>query len=450
MKTKVLILMLALLPLLSFAQSDEQQRIAQMPKYGEDSVQCVTNLSLYRESFKQWQQAKYTPGGFDASYHFWKWVFDYCPKASLYTYVDGASIIGDKINTAPNEQVRNAYIDTLMMVYDQRALSFGDRGNVLARKGMDLLRFKPTDAQAIYSILHESIEIEGNKTKDGIIDAYFRATVQLYNDGVFTKDAILENYEKVSSIIDFNIDFNEKEQDRFLGVRTNVESVFEPYASCEDLIPLYTKKFEENKNDVQVLEKISYMLDAKRCTDSKLFHDVSVQYHKINPSPESAFMLGKMAYVKADYNGAIRYLNEAIHMTDPSKLYDAYYVLAACYRMNDNFVKAREMAYKAAEYAPKKGEPLLFIGELYGQSGKLCSGSNPVENGCIYWVAVDMFNQAKRVDPSVTDRANKLIDDYSIYFPNKEAIFYSELTEGDDYEVGCWINRTTKIRAVKK
>ncbi|MDR2084557.1 MAG: tetratricopeptide repeat protein [Bacteroidales bacterium] len=445
MKTRILILLLAVFPLVSVAQD-----VNDLPKYGNDSVQCITNLSLYREPFKQWREARYPKGGFDESYKFWKWVYDNCPKSSLNIYVDGVNILYDKINYAANSEIREAYTDSLMMLYDQRILYFGDKGNVLSRKGLDLLRFRSSDAQQIYNILNESIEIEGNKTKDGIIDAYFRTTVQLFNDGVFAKDVIFENYEKVMAIIDYNIAHNAKEKDKYESVKSSVESVFEPFASCEDLIPLYTKKFGESPDDVKLLEKISYMLDRKGCTGSQLFHDVSVQYHKLNPSPESAFMLAKMMYKNENYSEAIKYLNEAVNMEDRIKASNAYYVMAACYRMLDNFPKAREMANKAFELDRTNGEPLMFIGELYGQSDKLCPGSNPVEKGCIYWAAVDMFEQAKRIDSSLTERANKNIALYSQYFPTTEQIFFSELLEGDDYEVGCWINKTTKIRAAKK
>ncbi|MDL2228042.1 tetratricopeptide repeat protein [Odoribacter sp. OttesenSCG-928-L07] len=448
MKTRVLILLLAIFPLISIAQTD--QNIKDLPKYGNDSVQCITNLSLYREYFKQWKQNRYPKGEFDAYYHNWKWVYDNCPKASLNTYVDGVNIIYDKINNAATEEIKEAYIDSLMMLYDQRILCFGDKGNVLSRKGLDLLRLRPGNAQEIYNILDESINIQKNKTTDATIDAYFRTTVQLYRDEVFPKELIIENYEKVSEIIDYNINNNVKEKDKYINVKSSVESVFEPFANCEDLIPLYEKKFAESPDDIPLLEKISSMLAIKGCTGSKLFHDVSVKYHQLNPSPESAYMLGTMMYKDGKYQETIKYLNEAVNMKDPGKAANAHYMMADCYRLLENFPKAREEAYKAYELDKTNGEPLIFIGELYGQSNKLCPSSNPVEAGCIYWVAVDMFNQAKRVDPSQAERANKNIALYSQYFPNAEAIFYSELMEGDDYEVGCWINKTTKIRALKK
>ena len=60
-----------------------------------------------------------------------------------------------------------------------------------------------------------------------------------------------------------------------------------------------------------------------------------------------------------------------------------------------------------------------------------------------------LCEKAKQVDSSVANEANALIRDYSRYFPSMDKIFFNSLQEGDTYTVGCWINRTTKIRAAK-
>lgn len=447
-KLSIFVLLVVLSPMVSFAQIADE--IKNLPKYGEDSVTCITNLSLYRESYKQWKSSKYKTGEFDHSYQYWKWVYDNCPKASLNVYVDGTMIMNDKITSAKDDATKEAYVDSLLMVYDQRIIYFGDKGNVLGRKGLDLLRYRPNNTREVFDLLSQSVDLEKDKTKDGVIDALFRAAIQLYKDEKADKSIILETYDKVMTIIDNNISSNCKEKEKYVNVKGSVESAFEPYASCEDLIPLYEKKFAENSEDIELLQKIAYMLDKKGCTSSELFEKVSKKYHELNPSPESALMLGKMMFKKEDYNSAIRYLNEATKIADPERLYNTYYLLAASYRFIDNFPKARDLAYEAAKVQPTSGEPYIFIGQLYGQSSQLCGGSNLVEKNCIYWAAVDMFMQAKRIDPSVTEEANKNINIYSQYFPTMESIFFSDLNEGDDYTVGCWINRTTKIRAAKE
>ncbi len=44
-------------------------------KYGEDSVKCVTNLSLYREFYKQWRASEFTSSTVNDAIGPWRWVF---------------------------------------------------------------------------------------------------------------------------------------------------------------------------------------------------------------------------------------------------------------------------------------------------------------------------------------------------------------------------------------
>lgn len=55
--------------------------------HGEDSVRCVTNLSLYRENVK----SKHN----DLALGYWRIVFDECPKSSKNIYLDGAKMYQD-------------------------------------------------------------------------------------------------------------------------------------------------------------------------------------------------------------------------------------------------------------------------------------------------------------------------------------------------------------------
>ena len=445
MKTKLLISILALVPFISMGQVNDS--IKALPKYGNDSVTCVTNLSLYREAFKQWKDSKFPAGGFDQSYHYWKWVYDNGPKASLNTYVDGVTIMSNYAKNAATAEEAEAYIDTIMQIYDKRAMYMGKKGYVLGRKGLDYMKYRPKELKTIYDILDESVALEGNSSSDAVLDALFKTSIQLYQEGLEDKSVIIDNYDRISEIIEYNVKNNTKEKDKYLNLREGIESNFEPYASCENLIPIYEKKFNETPEDIDLLKKISYMLDKKGCTSDKLFEKVSIQYHKLNPSPESAFMLGKLMLKNEDYDKAIVYLLESLGMEDDAKKYTACTILAHCYQQKNNFPEARNYALKAASFDPSKGEPYILIGQLYAMSNNSCN--DPKLPGAVFWVAVDMFEKAKQVDSSVANEANALIRDYSRYFPSMDKIFFNSLQEGDTYTVGCWINRTTKIRAAK-
>ncbi|PLW98417.1 MAG: hypothetical protein C0593_05810 [Marinilabiliales bacterium] len=453
MKAKVVLILLSLalsVPALAISNPAVNYEPDDEPKYGQDSIQCLTNSSLYREFFKQWKKSGYRSASINDAIGPWRWVFLNCPKASLNTYVDGTKIVGYLIDEAKDDVARAAYLDTLMMVYDTRIQYFGKEGFVLGRKGLDRYRYKLSneDIKPSYDIIAKSVELEGNDVEYAVIDLFFRLTIDMYKSDMVEKDLILENYEIASNLIDYNIKNNKKYASRFERVKGNLESSFEPFASCEDLIPLYTKKFEQEPDNVDLLKKIIGMLDNKGCDDSPLFFDVSVKLHELEPSPESAFLIGKMLYNKQNYTEAIVYLTQGLEMEDPEKLETCYFALADSYKNTNDFPNAVKMAREVLSLNENDGRPYILIGDMYAEAGGKC-GSNDLEKKAPYWAAVDQYVKAISVDAELADVANQRISAYSKQFPTSEMIFFHDYSEGQSYTVECWFTVTTTIRAAK-
>ena len=64
---------------------------------------------------------------------------------------------------------------------------------------------------------------------------------------------------------------------------------------AKNLIPFYQKSFEEKKTDVVWLKRAAERLEAKDCDSDPLFAKISEQLHKLNPTAESAYLLGVAA-----------------------------------------------------------------------------------------------------------------------------------------------------------
>ena len=79
-------------------------------KWGADSVECITNLSLYREYYKQ--------KIYNDALNPWRWTFLNCPQSSGNIYKNGPVII--KTIMKKDDENRSAYLDTLMQIYDKR------------------------------------------------------------------------------------------------------------------------------------------------------------------------------------------------------------------------------------------------------------------------------------------------------------------------------------------
>ncbi len=420
-------------------------------KYGKDSAKCIMKLSLYREFYKQWKASGYkSPSVYDAIGP-WRWVFNNCPEASQNAYIYGNNMMEYFMKKADSDEDKAKYVDTMMMVYDQRIKHFGREGYVLGRKGSDLIKFLPEEYERAYHIFKKSVELRGNKSESFVLVYYFRSVIKMVNAEKLEKSAIVETYDQLSEIIDNNIKASKdkaKALSAWENVKGNIELSFEPFATCEDLIPIFSKKFQENPDDIDLLEKITGMLDKKDCTESDLFFETSVKLNELNPSPNASFMIAKMLMKKDKYDDAIPYLEDALEIDDDDKKADVFLLLSSVYRQKNSFEKARSYARNVLDLRPDEGNAYLIIGDMYAASASDC-GNNDLTKKVAYWAAVDKYYKAKSVDPDMIDIAKKRIETYSKHFPGSETIFFYDLTEGDSYTVECWINEKTTVRAVK-
>lgn len=441
-------------PMLTIGQTEDENASdiqKGMPKYGTDSATCVMNISLYREFFKQWKSSDYKSDAVKDAIAPWRWVFLNCPIGTKNTYLDGVKIVDYLIKNETDQAKKDILIDTLMMVYDQRISYYGEEGYVLGRKGVDLFKLKPESFEDAYKIFKKSVDIEGEKSAENVIIYLFKTAEKMVKEGKSEKDLIVDTYDKVSDIIENNIknagDDNEK-LTSWENVKGNIELSFEPYASCEDLIKIYTVKFNNNPDDVNLLKKITKILDRKNCTDNELFFSATEGLHKLDPTAKSALLMGKlMINKKQDYSNAAKYFKQAGELyEDNSNKADAYYFLALAYYQMKNYSSARTYCYKSLDYRPDNGNAYILIGDMYASSSNDCGGDE-IATKAVFWAAVDKYAKAKMIDPSVSEIANKRIADYSRYFPTSERLFFYNLNKGDSYNVGCWIGESTNVRA---
>jgi tetratricopeptide (TPR) repeat protein len=431
-----------------FAQDDNEGATGSGGRYGSDSVNCIMNISLYREFFKQWKASDYKSETIHDLIGPWRWVFLNCPKGTQNTYIDGVKIVSWLIDNAKTPELREKYIDTLAMLYDQRIVYFGKEGYVLGRKGVDIATYRPTDTELIYKDLKKSVELEGENTAGPVLIYYMKAAVNMAIEGKADSSVIFDTYDVSSQVVDQNLKKTPNDP-AWETIRNNIELILEPFATCTDLVKIYRKKFETNPDDLELLKKITKILDDKNCQNDPLFFDATKKLYELEPSPGSAYMIGKMLLNEGQYAEAIEYLKETEKTEDPKATEKSYLYIAQAYRALNNFPASRTYALKAAAVNPSNGEPYLLIGDMYAESAKDC-GDNDLSSRAAFWVAVDKYYKAKQVDPSKTEEADKKIATYSMYFPPAQTIFFYNLKEGDTYRVECWINEDTKIRAAKQ
>ena len=189
--------------------------------FGADEQKCKENLSMFREYYKQ--------NNFTDAYNPWMWTFKNCPESSQNIYKNGPKIIKEKIKTDKGNQA--AYIDTLMMVFDQRIKYFKEEGYVLGLKGFELVEIDKARSQEALGYLQQSFDLDDNNASVQAVYGYMRAMINLEQSGTKTKADVLEAYALVSVIIDFNITNKSKAAEDFIKYSEIIEELFKTFNS---------------------------------------------------------------------------------------------------------------------------------------------------------------------------------------------------------------------------
>lgn len=417
-------------------------------RYGEDSVQCVRNWSLYAEYYRQ--------RNYEMAWEPWKYMFNDCPKATINIYIHGANMIKYFYNNETDPDRRDAWVDTLMTLYDRRIEMFGEEGRVLGRKAADLYQLRPSDIRELYDLSERSIELEGMNAGADVLLINFQSVIRLVDAALLEPDAIIEAFDRATDIIEYNLEHNPEDARFYNPAKNNIRSMFEPYATCESLAQVFGPRFEADPENIELLERITEMLENAGCTNEDLFFEATLQLHQLQPNAESAFLMGRLENNRESYQQALVFFQQAADLyteenaaRHQERIFRSYWIMAEIsFRQLRNLPQARTYARQAHEADPTDGRPLILIGEMYAASANEC-GDDDVTKKSAFWVAVDKFTEARNVatDENVKDRAAQLIETYKLYFPNNEEIFFHGYTEGETYRVECWINRTTRIRA---
>jgi len=414
---------------LSYGESFSQS------KYGIDSISCITNLSLFREYYKQknYKEAL-TP---------WRWTFQNCPKASGNIYKNGPIIIKSLIKARPEQ--KKEYVDTLMLIYDQRIEYFGNEGYVLGRKGADLLRYDKSKFLDANQILARSIAMQKNSSDAGAILAYFNTLDLMVKNEIILEDSLLNRYSFLMSIIDYNLKKNDKKSKFYQKTSDAINKKIVNYIDCGKIENIFKQKFTINNNDTDFVNRLYNILSKQNCTETEFHFQVSKRLYEMLPLSSSASKLGKICIKRKEFNQAIEYFDMAVE-NEVDKDKKAKYLLekADAYRISKNYTNAILTAKQSIELKKNWGEAFIIIGNIYVAGAGNCSSD--FEKSTVYWVAVDYFTKALS-DESANEIARKSINTYSKYFPTKEECFFNgSLQSGDSYTVECWINKRTTVR----
>lgn len=397
-----------------------------------------------------------------------------CPTYHIATYQYGERILKDRMDKAP-EGEKKAIAKQLIDLYKERLQHFPaktDAGKVNAdiaqlmydaQIGTAEEQFQAFDkafkadpnslnAKSLYTYFYLLVELQdaGKKDLQEVFDMYDVVTAKLEEQENETAESLAELMEKQ----DAGEQLTEKEQKRLNAYETNLKAYsavkgsinakLGQRADCDNLIPLYSKDFEQKKNDVEWLKRVNSRLSGKDCTEDPLFVKVSEALHKLQPSASSAYSLGQLAEANGNQAKALEYYNQAAELQkDPSVRANIYYRIANQYKDKGQFGQARNFYRKAIDARPSHGRAYLQIANMVAQSANNC-GDTAFEKRAVYWKAAEYADRAGRVDPSISSTANETAAAYRGRAPQKSDIFQNDM-QGKTISIGCWIGESVRV-----
>ena len=493
MKGKILLL-LAGLVLFSFPDKVKAQS-----KYGEDSVRCRINITLFREAVKK--------KNYEEAYPYWKAVLDSCPMSTKNVFINGVSILDYKIKSA--QQAKDTpsidkYVQDMLDLFNlRRELYPADEAYCLGQIGFFLARYRLQDSyEESYNDLRQAV-VNGNTDNmtAQVLDTYFKIAEyymkrQAFDNqtNVLDTSIVITAYDEITDILDDLVEAREEEfqkvmekifilreqldsqvvqqdyyEDRygdlaqdsakafakyssFLKVSNNIDVGFSKYASCDVLTNIYGKKIAESK-DEKTLRQIIKLFNKKGCTkDNQTYITAVREIHKIAPTAQTAYYMGLISFKASEYDEAKSYLEQALEMYEKeSDSIRVYLMLGQVCIQQHQYSAAREYAYKVLRMTPANAEAYILIGDAYFFSP--CTTEIP---GASAWAAGDKYSKAMAITASMKDNdpkqrslyemAQQNLSRVSARYPKAESYFQRGFQKGQSYRVECWINETTIIR----
>jgi tetratricopeptide (TPR) repeat protein len=438
----------------------------------QSNENCNQNLSIFAESAKV--------KNYEAAYEPWMAVRNECPSLNVAIYTYGERILKSRFKKAEGEAKQTEAQD-LMKLYDQWIQYFPTKkgksriGSILSSKAQTMIDNNLGTPAEIYATFDHAFtqDITSFTNPKGLYN-YFKTMLNLHKEGStdFTPEKLFNKYEEVSEKFEFErvklakkLDVLLKKEENGIPLTTkdlkrkkvydtnsraigifvsNLDAIISKESTCENLIPLYQRNFEENKGDAVWLNRAAGRMKNKECSDDPLFVTIVEALHALEPSANSAYYLGILNDKKGNNNEALKYYEESIALeTDPYKKAKTLYKIALEFKSRGRKSTARKYANKALRYQPSLGKAHLMIASLYASSANDC-GNTQFEKRAVYWLAAKTARRAARVDASLKKNANKAAKSYEGRAPSKTDIF-TEGNEGVIIKFDCWINGSVTV-----
>lgn len=414
----------------------------------------LENFVLYRD-FKKAED-------YTIAFDYWQKVYKDAPAADgkrATVFTDGVFFYEHFMYKEPAK--KDEYFAKIFELYDKMEECYPEGGYAQGLKAFDYYFKYPERASKMeqYELFKKSIALDKDKPRFFVLNPFTALLVELtleekipmeeakkYQQMIMrTIEEGLANCQKNNDCDNWNI-INEYAPARLEGLEA-----LKGFYDCDYYVQKYYPVFQANPNDCETINTVYSRLRFGGCeTTMTELQAINDAYNKncreVTTGPSCNDMLRE-----GQYKESIDCLEKAIETmsSDSDKATYKLIIAKIYYAHLKNYSKARRYAREAAKLRSGWGEPYILIGTLYASSGPLCGPGTGWDSQRVVWPAIDKWEKARSIDSSVRSEATKLINQYAQYMPSTGDIFQRGLKEGQSYQVPCWIQETTTIRAKK-
>ncbi len=444
--------------------------------YPDGKAQAMEDHVVYRGFVKAEE--------YDKAFPLWEKLYKHSPSGHEYHFVDGIEMYRDKFEKATEDAQKKEIITKLREIYAGRRECFGEKvskktgrkriGYFYSLEAADLY-YMGAENSAILETYDKAFELEGEGIDFDAMVPYTELWVDQYieeGNGLKRSGQTMSDEFKAKGRDKYN--YMIKLADKFLAeaedeesktsakeVKDYVQGKFSEVDiwifDCAYFVGKIKGEYEANPDDKNTIMKVYNDLKGYGCTTANPFMSkLETKYKSIvraeneaavaTAKANSPMYQAQTAQKAGNLPEAINWYQKAANEKSGRQKAEIEFRIARIYRQQGKKNEARKMLRQIMSTDPSWGEPYLELGKLYAGSGRSCKASDPFLGWAVSWVAVDQFQKAKSVDPSLAGEANSLIGKYSAYYPPKAEGFMRKLKDGQSFKVGCWIGETTTVR----
>ncbi len=403
---------------------------------------------------------------FNDAFKNWKKAYEIAPAADggrPFHYRDGRMFYKAMRNKATDEAKKAEYAEVIMRLYDEELECYPKyEAFLLGRKASDMFYLTGYSPEGI-DLIERAITVGGDETEYVVLAPLGKLLNYYFKEDYIDNGRVRQMYDMGAKLAeantpDVNETYGQYYQDAFANLEADVLEFADQIFDCDYFKAELMPKFEENKDDIDVMKYILSKLEDQGCdasTDDDL-KQMQATYDAVYATKKAEYDQAKRdlnpAYAasierkEGNFDEAISLYKKAAEKTDDNAKKSSYWYQIAAIQSGElrQYGSARSSALQAAELDPSSGRPYMLIGDIYLRLGGSCGDA--YQQRLAVLAAIDKYSYAKRVDSSISGDVNRRIGRLSDSMPIRSEAFQRGDKEGARLSVGCGIGETVTLR----